>query len=94
MRDRVRADVISTFLSFRKVYLSVLYGVNKRSFMWRPHASVYPCVRLYQRETVCRLLMKSGYEFLTVGCGAGVSFVRMDAATDVLYLRVLVNFNP
>jgi hypothetical protein len=50
MRDRVRADVVSTFLSFRKAYQSFLYGVNKRSFMWRPHASYYPCVSLYQRE--------------------------------------------
>jgi len=32
--------------------------------------------------------MNSGYEFLTIGYGAGVSFVRVDAATVVLYQRV------
>jgi hypothetical protein len=50
MRDRVRVDVVSTFLSYRKAYLSVLHGVNKRSLMRRPYAPVYPCVSLYQRE--------------------------------------------
>jgi hypothetical protein len=57
----------------------------------RPSIHVWACIN---EKPVCRIFMKSGYEVFTVGCGAGVSFLRMDAATVVLYLRVLVNFNP
>jgi len=72
-------DVVSTFLSFRKAHLSVIYGVNRRSFMWRPHASVHLCVSLYQRENrlsdfheiwlrVFNSMMWSRCEFRENGC--------------------------